>query len=217
MPSAELPGGARPFGRLREFARRTPVECCDLCGTELGEQHDHLVEPGARRLLCACVPCALLFSGPTTTKYRRVPRDARRLPDFRMTDVQWDELRIPINLAFFFRSSTQNRVIASYPSPAGATESLLPLDAWQAIEAANPELATLEPDVEALLVQRVGYARDLAAAEYFIVPIDQCFRLVGLIRTRWRGLSGGTEVWREIAHFFNDLKARAVLRSRHHA
>jgi hypothetical protein len=217
MPLADLPGGARPFGRLREFARRAPVESCDLCGTALNEHHDHLVEPGARRLLCACVPCALLFSGPTATKFQRVPRDARPLPDFRMSDAQWDELRIPINLAFFFRSSTQGRVIASYPSPAGATESLLPLDAWEAIEAANPELRELEEDVEALLVHRVGYARDLAPAEYFIVPIDQCFKLVGLIRSRWRGLSGGNEVWREIAHFFNDLKTRAVVRGRTNA
>jgi len=217
MPSPDLPGGARPFGRLRSFARRGPLESCDLCGKELAEQHDHLVEPGARRLLCACGPCALLFSGPTNTKYQRVPRDARPIPDFVMTDAQWDDLRIPINLAFFFRSSTQGRTIASYPSPAGATESLLPLDAWQAIEEANPVLAGMQEDVEALLVHRVGYARDLAPAEYYIVPIDQCFKLVGLIRTRWRGLSGGNEVWREIAHFFNDLKTRSAIRGEHNA
>jgi len=32
---------------------------------------------------------------------------------------------------------------------------------------------------------------------------------VGLIRTHWRGLSGGTEVWREIGSFFAALKKRA--------
>jgi hypothetical protein len=41
------------------------------------------------------------------------------------------------------------------------------------------------------------------------VAIDECFKLVGLIRSRWQGLSGGTEVWREIAEFFNGLKARS--------
>ena len=35
-------------------------------------------------------------------------------------------------------------------------------------------------------------------AQYYIVPIDECYRLVGLIRMHWRGLSGGTEVWKEI-------------------
>ena len=55
----------------------------------------------------------------------------------------------------------------------------------------------MEPDVEALLINRVGPAR-----EYFLAPIDECYRLVGLIRLHWRGLSGGTEVWKEIQGFF---------------
>ena len=41
----------------------------------------------------------------------------------------------------------------------GPTESLLELDAWQALEAANPVLAQMEPDVEALLVNRARGAR----------------------------------------------------------
>jgi hypothetical protein len=49
-------------------------------------------------------------------------------------------------------------------------------------------------------------------AEYYIVPIDQCFKLVGLIRSNWRGFSGGTEVWQKIGGFFADLKRVAVVR-----
>ena len=60
-----------------------------------------------------------------------------------------------------------------------------------------------------LLVNRVGHARGSSPAEYYLVPIDECYKLVGLIRTHWRGLSGGTEVWREIGAFFAALKKRA--------
>ena len=117
---------------------------------------------------------------------------------------------IPINLAFFYRDSTATRVLAMYPSPAGATESLLSLESWEEIAAQNKALQRMESDVEALLVNRIDLARGDVVAEYFIVPIDECYRLVGIIRMHWHGLSGGTEVWREIHQFFGDLKSRSV-------
>ena len=45
---------------------------------------------------------------------------------------------------------------AFYPSPAGATESLLPLTAWEEIVRENPALREMQPDVEALLVRANG-------------------------------------------------------------
>jgi hypothetical protein len=75
----------------------------------------------------------------------------------------------------------------------------------------NPVLSQLQPDIEALLVNRVGHAHDLSAAEYYIAPIDECYRLVGLIRTNWKGLSGGSEVWVEIGRFFSELRSRAEI------
>jgi hypothetical protein len=131
------------------------------------------------------------------------------LPDFQLTDAQWDGLMVPIEMAFFFKSSPERRIIALYPSPAGPTESLLSLDTWSDIEEANPVLRKMETDVSALLVNRIGHVRGAAPAEYYLVPIDECYKLVGLIRTHWRGLSGGTEVWREIGGFFTALKKRA--------
>lgn len=194
--------------RLRRFAERPiAVERCDLCGRELDSEHSHIIEPAERRLVCVCGACAVLFDTSTTRK--RVPRRVRLLADFHITDALWDELRLPIDLAFFVQSSVRGRPVANYPSPAGATESLLPLEAWTEIVRANPILASLEPDVEALLINRVGHTRGVAPAEYFLAPIDQCFRLVGLIRTRWTGLSGGTEVWTAISGFFDDLRKRA--------
>jgi len=43
-----------------------------------------------------------------------------------------------------------------------------------------------------------------------MLPIDECYKLVGLIRMHWKGLSGGTDVWRELGEFFNSLKARST-------
>jgi hypothetical protein len=127
-----------------------------------------------------------------------------------MTDGQWDSLMIPIEMAFFFKSSPRGRVVALYPSPAGAVESLLPLDTWDDIVRANPVLKEMDADVVALLANRVGASRGSRPAEYYVIPIDECYKLVGLIRAHWRGLSGGTEVWREVGQFFNNLKRRSV-------
>jgi hypothetical protein len=193
------------FAALRGLMRpRQPAERCELCSQELPAVHPHLLELSSRKLVCSCDACAVLFSDAGAGRYRRVPRDVTRLSDFRLGDEQWEALQLPINLAFFTHSSAAGRVLALYPSPAGATESTLPLESWQALVGENPILKQLQPDVEALLVNRIGAARD-----YYRVPIDECFRLVGLIRGSWRGLSGGSVVWAEIARFFGDLKGRS--------
>lgn len=210
---------SQAFETLRHLARKPKqrVDQCELCNVALCSDHPHLIEETRRKLLCACDACAILFSGRAGTKYKRVPRHVRLLANFQMTDAEWDGLLIPINLAFFFQSSFDSRVSALYPSPAGATESLLPLEAWSTIVQANPALSQLEPDVEALLVNRVGHARGAGAAEYYIVPIDACYRLVGLIRLHWRGLSGGTEVWQEIGRFFSELRSKVEVTEEMHA
>ncbi len=170
---------------LRKFVRpRETEERCDTCGTALTAEHAHNFEPAARRIRCVCDRCAPLYAAV----YRPIPRRVRALTNFAMSDAQWDDLAIPISLAFFSYSTPAKRVIALYPGPAGAAESLLRLDAWTELTAANPELRDLQPDVEALLVNRVGAAR-----EYLLVPIDECYRLVGLIRLHWRGLAGRRE------------------------
>jgi hypothetical protein len=182
-----------------------PVEQCDMCAAPVAPGHRHLVDLDDRRLLCACRACALLFDSKAAGggHLRLVPTRRRRLEGFVLDDARWDRLRIPVDMAFFFHSTPAERVSAFYPSPAGPTECLLELEAWTELEAANPVLGELEPDVEALLVRRTGDLR-----EHWLVPIDDCYELVGLIRTHWRGFGGGEEVWAEIDRFFDDLPTR---------
>jgi hypothetical protein len=212
MHSIEQPAPNNAFAALRRFARaKRVVERCDFCSAELGVDHQHLIQmeqgPEYRRIICICDPCAILFGNQSETTFRRVPRRILYLSDFRLTDAQWEGLMIPIQLAFFYYSTPERKVVALYPSPGGLTESLLDLSMWEDIAEANPSLSRLTPDVEGLLVNRTR--RVGGAHEYYLSPIDECFKLAGLIRTTWRGLSGGETVWNEIGQFFDDLKARA--------
>jgi hypothetical protein len=219
MSFQPIPSRTNGFEALQRFVRRNaPAERCELCGAGLGAEHEHLIEPANRRLVCACQACAILFSGQEGQRYKRVPRRVRVLPGFHMTEAEWDSLLVPINMAFFFESSAAARVIAIYPSPAGATESQLPLETWDQIVSENPELLAMEPDVDALLVNRLGAGRGFPMNQYFLLPIDECFKLVGLVRSNWRGLSGGDELWLALQTYFASLAARAVVvAERHHA
>jgi Family of unknown function (DUF5947) len=204
------------FATLRRLAaaaqsvgtsRPPEPEHCDLCNVALPPTHRHLLEMANRRIACACDPCALRFENVAGGRFKLIPRDTRALPDFRMSDPEWEELSLPINLAFLFYSTPNEKMMALYPSPAGATESLLPLTAWESLVAANPILREMQRDVEALLVNRVDDSR-----AYFLAPMDVCFELVGLIRVHWRGLSGGEELWKEINSYFVRLGENSVTR-----
>ena len=113
-------------------------------------------------------------------RMRLIPSDVRR--------VDAVDLGVPVDMAFVARMDGAFK--AFYPSPVGPTESLLAVE--PAVELAD--------DVEALLV------RDERA---WIVGIDVCFALVGLVRTHWQGITGGAEVRRELDAFFDGLDRRA--------
>ena len=204
MSGSRLMQVVRAGGQPRE--RELVEEQCELCSEPIPSEHRHLVDLENRELLCACRACTILFdrSAAGGGHYRLVPDRRLRLTDFDLDELRWAALQIPVDMAFFFRNSQAGRVMAFYPSPAGPTESLLELGAWEEIERANPVLAALEPDVEALLVNRARGARD-----YYVVPIDDCYLLVALIRMRWRGFTGGTEVWDAIKDFFDGLRDRS--------
>jgi hypothetical protein len=186
--------------------REAALERCELCGEPIPAEHRHVLEVATRELRCACRPCSILFDRRAASegRYRLVGDRRLAVGDLELDDALWAELRLPVDMAFFFHSTPEGRVVAYYPSPMGPTESQLELDAWTQLEAANPVLRTLEPDVEALLVDRVRGAR-----RHWIVPIDECYALVGLIRQHWRGLTGGSELWRQIDVHFEGLDRRS--------
>jgi len=198
--------------KLRELARPRPQpvqeeeERCDLCGDLVPPGHRHLIDLRSRELMCACTACRILFEQEAAGggHFRLIPERRLLLGDFELDDVRWANLGLPVDMAFFFHDSAAGRVVAYYPSPMGPTESQLSLDAWEEIEAANPVMETMVPDVEALLVNRTRGAR-----QHFLVPIDDCYRLVALIRMNWRGFSGGSEVWEEIDRFFDQQEEAA--------
>jgi Fe-S cluster biogenesis protein NfuA/nitrite reductase/ring-hydroxylating ferredoxin subunit len=177
---------------------------CQLCPTGVGDDHRHLLHLYERRIVCVCETCWSLHSGDS--EYRPCGVRTLWLEDFELPGELWAQLAIPIGLAFVMRSSMTGTVVALYPSPAGATESEIDLFAWNAILDANPVLERLEVDAEALVVNRLR-----EPAQYAIAPIDQCYRLVGLIKSRWEGISGGTAIESAVAEFFGELHERALV------
>ena len=194
-------------GLLNTRPRTRPVEeRCELCGAIIPPEHRHMVNLETRSLVCACRPCGLLFTraGAAGGKYRTIPERYVFARDLVLTEAQWESLQIPVSIAFFFHNSSLGHSTAFYPSPAGATESLLPLGTWAELSTTNPLLASLEQDVEALLV----YKRS-DGFECYVVPIDACYELVGRIRLRWKGFQGGEEAWNEIDAFFAGIREKS--------
>jgi len=182
-------------------------ERCEMCAEPIGEQHQHVVDLASRGLMCTCRPCYLLFTAEgAQLRYRAVPDRYLSFPDVVLDARLWDELEIPVGLAFFFGNSELGRTVAFYPGPAGATESELPLGAWDRIVETLPALRTLAADVEALIVRMPDRTAEGAG---FLVPIDRCYELVGALRRVWRGFDGGQEARALLDDFFADLAARS--------
>jgi hypothetical protein len=205
--------GANPLAVLARVSvtRPGPVagERCEMCAEDIGAQHQHVVDLVGRGLLCTCRACYLLFpAAGVELRYRAVPDRHLSFPGFDLDARQWDELEIPVGLAFFFLNSVLGRTVAFYPGPAGATESELPLGAWERIVAANPALGQLTPDVEAFLVRRPDRTHPHAAS--YLLPIDRCYELVGSLRAAWRGFDGGQEARALLEAFFDDLARRST-------
>jgi Family of unknown function (DUF5947) len=202
--STPMPPSLKRF--LQAPPKAPPGEHCELCNELIPDEHPHVVNLETRALMCTCRPCYLLFTdrGAGSGKFASVPDRYLYDSDFSLTNAQWDQLQIPVKMAFFFHNSVLDQTVVFYPSPAGATESLLPSDTWDEVMAANPLFSSLAPDVEALLV----YRRD-NRYECYLAPIDACYELVGRVRLHWKGFDGGQEAWEAIDGFFGRLRERS--------
>jgi hypothetical protein len=183
-----------------------PAERCELCAAEIPAAHGHVADLDHSSLLCACRACYLLFTHAQAGRgrYRAVPDRCLDDPARPITAAEWEELEIPVGLAFFLRSSDTGEVTGFYPSPAGATECRLDLAAWDRLAAAHPLLGAMSPDVEAALICRTD-----GSVEHFLVPIDACYELAGRMRLHWRGFDGGAEARQSIAGFLDQVRLRA--------
>lgn len=185
------------LARLIERSRAPAEETCELCGVPLPERHRHVLDLDADELRCACRPCALLFERESAAlgRYRLVPERRVRLaePGAEAADDA------PVGLAWYV-VQPDGAVSVRYPGPAGATTGVVEPSTWAALVACWPELGGLAPSVEALLVNTAR-----GAGERWIVPIEDCYRLVAVIRRHWQGLSGGRDVWPAVDEFFAGL------------
>jgi len=178
-----------------------------MCAAPITEAHSHVANIDSRAILCTCRSCYLLFTqqGAGAGKHQAVPERYLYRREVAGAGRLWDTTGIPVRMAFFFTNSATDTTVAFYPSPAGATECLLPIDSWTDLLTGNPGFGDVQPDVEALLVNRAG-----DGFEGFLVPVDACYHLVGLVRTHWKGFDGGSEAWRHIERFFTDLRERGT-------
>ena len=190
MEDEQVPHGPR--------SQRASVGCV-LCGVALGERHKHVVEAGGGRVRCACVACAGVFVRPGGASLRVVTR-ARRLAAA-VDDADWRALRLPVAIASF-RRSTSGAVSAHVPGPGGTTASRLADGAWAALRARHPALPAIEPEIEAVVLSRLD-----GADGAYLVSIDLCYRLAGILRARWRGIAGGEDARAALASFFAELQA----------
>jgi hypothetical protein len=203
LPGRFAPGReAQPDREAGEAA----AERCELCRVVLDGRHGHLVDTEKRSLACACRACYLLVTYEGG-RFKAVPERVGHDPDHPLAAADWNELQIPVTMAFFFFNSALGRVVAGYPSPGGVTECELDLAAWDRLAAVYPLLGEMTPDVEAIFVHE---------DEVFLIPIDECYSLVGQLRLNWQGFDGGAEVREALAAFLTGLRQRAVAGERGH-
>ena len=209
--TALRPTSGSALAGLRRIISERPApvvgERCEMCAEQISDDHPHVVDLESRALMCTCRGCYLLFTAEDAQlRYRAVPDRYLAFPDVTLDARQYDELEIPVGLAFLFNSSVLNRTVAFYPGPAGATESELPLEAWTRVVEANPQLSVLRADVEALLLRGTDRGSEFSC---HLVPIDACYALVGQLRRLWRGFDGGTEAHQAMEDFFAEIAARS--------
>lgn len=195
MPSAML-------AKLRALVTGASNEECELCARVITSEHEHLLEPDARRVLCACAACAARLSPSWPrpgARYLKVESRVAALDELQIDEGAWAELQVPASLGFFAVRSRTAEVVATFPGRAGLIETFVPLKAWGALERQFPVLKSLLPDVEGLLFRRVARQR-----RYLRASIDHCYELASLLRES--GVQGVAHDAPAVQVFFDRLE-----------
>lgn len=179
-----------------------PEAACELCAAGVHAGHRHLLQLEQRRIVCVCESC--FERGARDAEFRQTNARVEWLEDFRLPEHVWTALGPPAGLALFLRSSSAGRVVALNPRASGAAESELPAADWARLASDNPALERLEPDAEALIVDRLG-----RTPRHLIAPIDACQRLVGLVQSRTRA-QAGEDLGPALDDFFYGLRRRGT-------
>jgi hypothetical protein len=167
--------------RTRAPAREgDAVEHCELCATPLHRTHDHLLDPQARGVFCACSACAVLFpDGPTTAaRYVRVRSRVVALPHAAVSEHDLVALGAPVRLAVLCPSTLHDTLFMVYPSAAGPVESRASLKTWRALAARQPGLEAVQHDRDAVIADLRTPSR---AALH--VSLDVAYELLGTLRS----------------------------------
>lgn len=171
--------------RLYQATRRVAgSERCELCAAPLASEHDHMFEPRARQVRCACRACMLIIPTSQLGTYRPIPKRFERLD---MDLGRWlPKLGVPVGVATVIVRDHGGAVVA-FPGPAGLVECEVDAPLWDALKLDVPALASLEPEVEALVCST------LSGGGAWIAGIDVVFEMVAALRQSWRGMTGGPE------------------------
>ena len=128
-----------------------------MCNETIPEEHSHVVEsgePGADVHLPALLPALHRAGRRRAASSPRCPTATSTTPTSRLSNAQWDQLQIPVKMAFFFVNSEhgQDGRLLSQPGRrhgVAAARSTRGTRSWP-----PTRCSSLEPDVEALLVYR---------------------------------------------------------------
>ncbi|MBB2941033.1 hypothetical protein FB565_000737 [Actinoplanes lutulentus] len=178
----------------RQIPRQRRAPRCGVCATRTSTGGLHLVDLAQRSLVRGCADC---HQNPG--ELRPVPDRYLELPGEVTAQETWDDLHVPAGLAFVWRAD--DRLLVCGPAPDRAVEHDLPVTVWERMIKRHPAFATLRPGVEALIIRRAGA---------FLVPIDACYELAGLLRTSWRGFDGARDTRGSLTMFFAKLSANAT-------
>ena len=174
---------------LKRFTQREAprsaalIELCELCAAPLRDNHDHLLDARARKAVCSCPACALLFSdvAETSQRYVRLQAHVAALPEAALAEHDLEALGVPVQLAVLCPSALHDALFMLYPSAAGAVEGRASFAAWSALVAQYIALEAVQVDRDAVIVDLRSGARPLLH-----VSLDIAYELLGLLQTQER-------------------------------